>query len=257
MNGLPSALIGHTGFVGSNLASGMLFDRMFNSQNIEQIRDGDFSMVVCAGVSAVKWQANRQPDEDWRRISSLMDHLATIQARKFVLISTIDVYRTPLEVYEDTPADEVELHAYGRHRLALERWVAERFPGSCILRLPALFGAGLKKNIVYDLIHGNMLEAINPASSFQWYPLRRLPGDLSRIVRSELDLVNIACAPIMTGDLIERFFPNSQVGEKTSPAPSYDVRTRHAAVLGGSSDYHLSRDDILSEFVSFMERVGR
>lgn len=252
MTALPRALIGHTGFVGSNLLRGLPFDLTFNSSNIGDIRGRELDLVVCAGVSAVKWQANREPDEDWRRIQGLVSLLDTIRARTFVLISTVDVYGDPCDVFEDSPVSEEGLHPYGRHRLALERWVAQRFPRHSILRLPALFGTGLKKNAIYDLLHENMVDALNPASSFQWYPLRRLPGDLTRILEARLQLVNLACEPIRTSNIVAQFFSRSKVGKEVVPAPRYDMRTRHAAVLGGVGDYHLSASEVMAELETFL-----
>ena len=47
--------------------------------------------------------------------------------------------------------DSENLPAYGKNRLQLERWVREDHPDALIVRLPALYGRGLKKNFLYDL----------------------------------------------------------------------------------------------------------
>ncbi|WP_417196808.1 RHS repeat domain-containing protein, partial [Akkermansia sp.] len=43
--------------------------------------------------------------------------------------------------------------AYGKNRYQLECWVRKHFPSSLIVRLPALFANGLKKNFIFDLMH--------------------------------------------------------------------------------------------------------
>ena len=72
---MSQALIGHTGFVGANLLRQGAFDATFNSSSIEAIRGRDFDRVVCAGVTAVKWWANQNPEEDRSRILGLIGHL--------------------------------------------------------------------------------------------------------------------------------------------------------------------------------------
>lgn len=149
-----NALIGHTGFVGSNLRKQYEFDAFFNSGNIEEIQNREFDLLVCAGVNAVKWYANLHPEEDEAGIQSLMDCLSTVKARHFVLISTIDIYPSFIPSPDESSIpDERSQDAYGRNRYQLECRVREYFPSSLIVRLPALFADGLKKNFIFDLLH--------------------------------------------------------------------------------------------------------
>ena len=78
---MTSALIGHTGFVGSNLDRPERFQARFNSQNFREMAGRRFEQLVCAGISAVKWQANRDPEGDRARIAALEAVLATVEAR--------------------------------------------------------------------------------------------------------------------------------------------------------------------------------
>src|SRR4051812_7816206 len=121
------ALIGHTGFVGGNLNRQGVFDARFNSQNIEDLAGQEFDEIYCAGVAAAKWWANQNPQADRDGIEKLLAVLDTVKAGRFVLISTVDVFKVPVAVDEKTVPRGSGLHAYGRHRLLVEEWVKGRF----------------------------------------------------------------------------------------------------------------------------------
>lgn len=250
------ALVGHTGFVGSNLAAHGDYASLFNSANIQEMAGQSFDEVTCAGISAVKWLANKEPEQDWAGIQGLLDVLGTVRARRFVLISTIDVYPRP-----DQPLDEsAELehrpnHPYGQHRLAVERWVETRFAEHAIVRLPALFGPNLKKNALFDLIHGHEVHKINPAGSFQWYPVSRLPQDLETVRRAGLRLVNLFTEPVAMGRIVEAFFPGSPVGLPASPAPSYRLITGHAELFGGRDGYVMDAAAVMDAMGAYVASV--
>jgi hypothetical protein len=247
------ALIGHTGFVGSNLRRQRDFPCLFNSTTIGEIDGCSFDNVVCAGVSAIKWWANQNPLEDRLRIEGLMRHLETIRARNFTLISTIDVYNTPLRVTErDAPVLE-GLHAYGSNRAMLERFVASHFASHQIVRLPALFGRGLKKNAIYDLMHDNRIALINPASCFQWYPLDRLASDLELARRHSLQCLNLATEPLGMEEIRSRFFAASRIGAEATAVAHYDMRTVHDAVLGGAGGYIMDKAAVLDAIGCFVD----
>jgi hypothetical protein len=249
-------LIGHTGFVGGNLLVAGGFARTYNSQNIHSLAGERFDEIVCAGISAVKWIANKEPEADWAGIQRLLDVLAQVRTERFVLISTIDVYPDPAQAL-DEDAELARLSSnepYGRHRQAVEQWVTERFPICSIIRLPALFGAGLKKNALYDLLNGNQIEKINPASMFQWYPTDRLSGDLARIAEAELPVVNLFTEPVAMRDILVRFFPEAKVGPEALPAARYALRTKHAKLFGGTPPYVMSTSQVLTAMGNFVNR---
>ncbi|MDD7266951.1 MAG: sugar nucleotide-binding protein [Lachnospiraceae bacterium] len=148
-----TALVGHTGFVGSNLYEQGAFDAIYNSKNIEQAFKTEPDLLVYAGLRAEKFLANTNPDRDLEQVRIAEENISRIKPKKLVLISTIDVFRTPVRVDEHTAIDTTELQAYGYHRLLLEKWVRERYSDALIIRLPALFGKNLKKNFLYDMMH--------------------------------------------------------------------------------------------------------
>ena len=121
------ALIGFSGFVGSTLLKQSKFSSKYRSTNIQEIEGKSFDTVVCAGAPAKKWLANKEPTEDLKIINKLIDHLKTITCKKFILISTVDVFKFPQGVNEKTLVDELDLHAYGLHRRLLEKFTETHF----------------------------------------------------------------------------------------------------------------------------------
>lgn len=148
-----AGLIGHTGFVGGALLRQTGFEACYNSANIAAIDGEAFATLVCAAAPGSMIEANRAPERDAAQIEALIARLERVRAERFVLISSIAVLADFAGGDdESTTAYQTEL-AYGRHRRALEAFVEERFPGSLIVRLPALFGAGLRKNFLFDLLN--------------------------------------------------------------------------------------------------------
>jgi hypothetical protein len=251
--GANSGLIGFTGYVGGTLARCHGFEFLYNSANVEDLRGRSFDLLVCAGVPAAKWLANNDPAGDQASLDRLANALSGARAREFILISTIDVYHdTSSGADEDGAIEPARNHPYGRHRYEFECWVARQFAGTRVVRLPALFGAGLKKNALYDLLNDNAVHSINPAGVYQWYPMRRLWNDLATIRRADLTAVNLFTAPIPMLDIIDAFFPGAAVGEEKHPAPSYNLRTKHDCVFGGTGGYVVDAPRVLGEIGRFV-----
>ncbi len=248
MNGL----IGHTGFVGSNLLAKRHYDSLYRSTNIEEICGKSFNHLVCAGVQAMKWWANLHPDEDKRGIARLTAPLSEINAKRFTLVSTIDVYPSPCDVDEDTVIARENHHAYGLHRLELEDWVGVRFPNVLIVRLPGLFGPGIKKNVIYDLMRDNNLDKVDPGGVFQYYDLRRLADDIDRAWEMGLGLLNISCAPLVTCEIRDRFFPGKKLGAGGAAPAGYDMKSKHSVEWGGTEGYLYAKDQVIADLGNWL-----
>lgn len=147
------ALVGYTGFVGSNICSAGKFDALYNSKNIEEAYGTRPDMLIYAGLRAEKYLANNAPAKDMEQILQAEENIVRIGPGRLVLISTIDVFRSPEGVDENTPVDTKGLSAYGYNRYQLEVWVRKQYPEALIVRLPGLFGRNIKKNFIYDYIH--------------------------------------------------------------------------------------------------------
>ena len=247
---MTDAIVGHTGFVGGNLIAQHEFGAFFNSKNIQDIDGNDFDLLVFSGARAEKWIANKEPEKDRAGIDGAIAHLKTVRAKRLVLISTIDVL--PQELGLDEDAQCVSAHAYGENRLFLEEAVVDLFDKVNIVRLPGLFGEGLKKNIVYDLLHGNMLEKINPESAFQFYDLSSLWRDIETVIAHDLPLVHLFPQPIQTGRILKELFPDAAVGSDPAPKAEYDYRTKYAHLFGGSDGFIYDADEVMRRLAIYV-----
>jgi nucleoside-diphosphate-sugar epimerase len=252
--GKRSAMIGHTGFVGGNLCRQFDFTDLYNSSNIDSIAGRAYDLVVCAGARAEKWRINRDPAADRADLTRLTTALSTVCAGYVVHISTVDVYPNPESVDETTTIDRAELHPYGLHRLELEEFVRARFD-ALLVRLPGLFGTGLRKNIIYDFLHVNNLHKIDSRGRYQFYGLDRLWADITRARELSLQLVNLATEPVAVADVAQAAF-----GLKfdnivsASPPSAYDMWSRYAQAMGGSGHYLCDAGTVLDGINSFVQR---
>lgn len=151
-------LVGATGFVGGNLDVPGRFTDRITSANLGDLR-GHYRQIVIAAPSGEKWKANADPDADMDSVAKLQTALYNCTADEVRLVSTIDVTG-------GTP--------YGDHRAFLEQVVRQHFPCVRVLRLPGLYGPGLKKNALYDAIHRRPSVPYHPESTFQWFDVRRV-----------------------------------------------------------------------------------
>ena len=251
---MREALIGYTGFVGSNLKKQHCFTDFFNSKNFNNMKEQHYNLVVCAGVSAKKWIANKEPEKDKTHIKKLENVLKTIQADHFILISTIDVYPVKKGANEDYEYNKVTNDFYGTHRLALENFCLENFTNCTIIRLPALFGEGLKKNVIYDLLNDNCLDMINSQSSFQYYCLKNLWKDIQKTVNHGIKIINLFTEPLLTEEILSNFFPQKKVGKKASPEVHYDLHTKHARHWSKSGPYIYTKNEIMKQLFVFIHQ---
>src|SRR5207249_2496635 len=178
------------------------------------------------------WKANRDPDSDALAIRRLMETLAQVQAKKFVLVSTVEVYPRPEMVDEDAPIDPAAGTPYGRNRRELELFCLERF-GATVLRLPLLFGPGLNKNVLYDLLIDHEVQNLHPDGVFQYYAVAHLWRDANIALERALPVLNLACEPIPTRELALRCFGRELTQYPSAPPTIYDVRSKHAPLWGG------------------------
>lgn len=144
-------------FCGGNLAAKHAFAAVCHSTDIAAQFGAKPDLCVYAGVPAAMFLANADPDADLAVMAAARENLRQIAPKQLVLISSIAVYADSRGKDEQSPMTPDGLPAYGRNRLQLERWAREDYPNALIVRLPALYGIGLKKNFLF------VLHTITPA----------------------------------------------------------------------------------------------
>jgi len=248
-----TALVGDTGFVGNTLGRQTSFVSLFRSGTIGEIKGAQFDRVVCAAAPSRKWIANRDPVADRKNIEGLIAHLETVTCSNFVLISTVDVFRNPVGVDEGSNIDEDGLHPYGLHRRQLEKFVASRFANHLIVRLPGVVGPGLRKNVIFDFLNDNNLQAIDSRGVFQFYPMVNLWYDIQIASRAGLKLVHLTAEPVSVAEVSELGFNRPFEQALADPPAIYDLRTRHAGLFGGAGHYQYSRRESIQAIRAYAQ----
>lgn len=252
---MKRAIIGYSGFVGSNLLQFYKFDFFYNSKNFNEAIDKEFDEIYFCGIPAVKWYANKNPEEDYKVIEEIKNILKTIKTKKFILISTIDVYdNVTSENTEEYNCDYNNNHAYGKNRYLFETFIKDTFENYYIIRLPALFGKGIKKNVIYDLLNNNEIENIPINSSFQWYDLNWLKDDIDIIIKNDIKICNLFTEPLETINIIKYFdYPFEKF--KNIKKIDYNLKTKfHRFFLEGNNGYIRNKivvENSIKNFIDF------
>lgn len=299
-------LVGSTGFVGGNLMAAHTFAAACHSTDIAAQYGTAPDLCVYAGVPAAMFLANADPEADLAVMAAARENLRKIAPQKLVLISSIAVYADSRGKDESDAPDSADLPAYGRNRLQLERWVREDFPSALIVRLPALYGKGLRKNFLFDLhtitpsmlrpekyaelaavsnlvrtgydladngfyklVPGadaaalreffaandfNALAFTDSRSRYQFYNLGRLWQDIRKALDAGLTLLNLTTPPVTAAAVYTAVTGRTGwKNELAKPPFDYDLRSRHADLLGGRDGYLCTEAEELADICAFMK----
>jgi nucleoside-diphosphate-sugar epimerase len=177
-------------------------------------------------------------------MARLAQVLASVTARRAVLISTIDVYQSAVRVDETVPANFDGEGAYGTHRAWFEAFFASRFADCTILRLPGLFAPDLRKNLIFDLLHdrNDQWQGMNPTSRFQFFDTSRTWEMCQWAEGHEIPLLNVSSEPVSAQEVADLFGVTLR-GD--SARADYDMRSIHAANFGGHDGYLFPKDEVL------------
>lgn len=191
-----NAVLGYTGFVGSNILR--LIDcecDLYNSKNSEQLKNKYYNKIYCACLPGKKWLANKEPYNDFKNLISIMEILKTVKCNEFYLVSSQDCNssQNSNEEFSTLPPT-----IYGVHRLYFEKFVEENF-NAYIMRIGCLFGEGLKKNIIFDLLN-DKVETIDN-TTYQLYFIDNIIKDFNYMRDNNIRLMNNFSEPVFVSDI--------------------------------------------------------
>ena len=201
------AIIGYSGLIGKNLLNQFKKNYqnidLFNSKNISKIsKKINYNKVFCAALPAEKWKANKYPNKDKKNTLKLINNVKNLNTNQFILISTIDINFD---------------HPYGKNRKNFEKFVKKNFSNYLIIRLPAVFGEGLKKNIIFDLMNKNELNKIYYNDKFQWFDLSSLKKKINSITKTRKKIFEFYSEPIMNKEIIKLFKLEHEFKKRDKP----------------------------------------
>ena len=94
------------------------------------------------------------------------------------------------------------------------------------------------------------LDFTNAGSTFQFYGLARLWGDIRRAIDNELPLAHLAPEPLRAGE-VYRALIGEEMETRSAALYHEDMRTRHATIWGGTDGYISGRADVLAALRAF------
>jgi len=244
------SLIGHTGFVGKNLSKKSEYN-LYNSSNLNDFPNIEHETVFIAAPGAEKWKINLDGESDIRNIKGIVEILNKSKFKKVVLFSSIDVYEDTNGLNEDFDTKEHSQN-YGRNRIYFENEI-KKFDNYLIIRLPGLFGEGLKKNVIYDILFNNVSSAINMNDVYQWYNVENLYDDVQSVIHHENKIFNFFPEPIKNSEIIN-LFPKSLDQNLITFGTSnrtYNLKTKYT-----DSGYYCSKLVVLEQLKKFIEKCN-
>jgi len=142
-------------------------------------------VLVNVNGNSKKFLADEDPAREFElSVLSVVRSLQDFPAKKYVYISTVDVYSAfanPADTAESVAIDPARQSRYGLHKWLAEQYVRAACAEWLILRLGGMVGPGMKKSPVFDLLHDVPLR-VQLDSQFQYIHTH----EVGRIIRELL-----------------------------------------------------------------------
>ncbi|MBI4945438.1 MAG: NAD(P)-dependent oxidoreductase [Bacteroidetes bacterium] len=170
------AVFGANGFIGRNLCAALTAKKYHvisvTRANYQEHIGKHYDIVINTAHPAARFWAKNNPEKDFQEtVQKTADIFYKCTYEKFVQVSTVSA-RCQLDT------------VYGRHKLAAENIC--NFGNHLILRLSSMFGNGLKKGVLIDMLNGQKV-FVNGESRYAFASV----DFVSSYIASHLDLKGI------------------------------------------------------------------
>lgn len=168
-------LLGGNGFVGSGFArelerAGRPFE-IITRQNYDQFVGRSCDLFINANGNSSKLLGRSDPKGEFRAsVMSVRDSLVDFNFGTYMFLSTSDVYPasgSPESTQEGGAIDIAAQNPYGFHKFLAEQCVRHAAQRWLIIRQGGFVGPGMKKNAVFDVLHGDKAW-VHPDTRFQY-----------------------------------------------------------------------------------------
>lgn len=233
-------ILGGAGFVGSGLARACaargLPHEVITRANYADWKGHSCRLLINANGNSRKPLAREAPLTDFdASVRSVRASLDDFRFGLYVHLSSCDVYpdcSSPDATTEDTPLDPARQSPYGFHKYLAEQCVRHRARHHLILRLGGFVGPGLRKNAIFDILHGGPLW-LDPESELQFLSTGAAAGlilDLAEQHAGGGELYNLCGAGVVRlRDVMEVARTPDLPVQPGSPRVRYDVNVAKAA----------------------------
>jgi len=168
-------ILGGQGFIGSGIAktceSAGRECTIVDLHNYESFRGKKCRILINAAGNSKKFLAAQDPIKDFdASVRSVRASLVDFTCQTYVLISSADVYpdsSCPAATIEDQDLNPSQMTPYGFHKYVAELYVRHCAKEWLVLRGGGFVGPSLKKNAIYDILHGGPLW-LDPESELQY-----------------------------------------------------------------------------------------
>ncbi len=201
-------LIGAKGFIGAALAAAARARgyalTAIDRDNYAQSQGAQADLLINAAGNSRKFLDDQDPLQGFElSVSSVMRSLHDFKFNFYIQLSSGAIYPdegNPANNAESSLLDPAAMTRYGFHKWLAEQLVRRYAPEHLIVRLGGLLGPGLKKNAVFDILHGGPLY-VHPDSQFQYMDTRDLAEaifDLYAKAAGKVQLLNLSARGVVS-----------------------------------------------------------